>query len=176
MLKATFRSYSPNNRNGCRTVFDGISPTFFAASEREEFLEFIDDTSNAYWVLGDGRQIIGCGGYGFRDRGDTADLCWGIIASDQHGKRLGEYLMTARLIEVLNNHEIQTFRVATSQHTEAFFEKYGFTTEQRIQNGFAEGLDRIEMKLVRTSECRKDLHRKWKSVRRLVDTISLGLP
>lgn len=84
--------------------------------------------------------------------------------------------MTARLIEVSNNHEIQAFRVATSQHTEAFFEKYGFTTEQRIQNGFAEGLDRIEMKLARTSECRKDLHRKWKSVRRLVDTISGGLP
>ncbi len=139
MLKATFRSYSPNNRNGCRAVFDSNSPAFFAAAEREEFLEFIDDTSNAYWVLEDGRQIIGCGGYGFRDRGDTADLRWGIMASDQHGKRLGEYLMTARLIEVLNNHEIQAFRVATSQHIEAFFEKYGFTTDTTDSIWFCRG-------------------------------------
>ncbi|GMQ82110.1 MAG: hypothetical protein BMS9Abin05_1553 [Rhodothermia bacterium] len=94
-----------------------------------------------------------------------------MIASDQHGKRLGEYLMTARMIEVLNNHEVQAFRVATSQHTEAFFEKYGFTAGQRIQNGFADGLDMIEMKLALTPDSQEDLLHKWKSVRHLVHTI-----
>lgn len=47
--------------------------------------------------------------------------------------------MTARLIEVLNNHEIQAFRVATSQHTEAFFEKYGFTTDTTNSKWFCRG-------------------------------------
>ena len=134
-------------------------------------MDFIDETTNSYWVIENDGRITGCGGYGFRGLGDTADLCWGMIASDLHGKRLGEYLMTARMIEILDKHEIQAFRVATSQHTESFFEKYGFIGERRIQNGFAEGLDKIEMRLAVTPDHEDDLRRKWNSVRHLVENI-----
>ena len=170
-MKVTFRSYEPKDRGGCKAVFDSNVPLFFAESERQEFLDFIDETKNPYRVLESDGQIIGCGGYGFRDRGDTADLCWGMIASDLQGRRLGEFLMTARLIEILSEHEIEAFRVATSQHTESFFEKYGFRAERRVQNGFAEGLDRIEMKLTVTPDHEDDLLRKWNSVRHLVENI-----
>lgn len=94
-----------------------------------------------------------------------------MIASDLHGKRLGEYLLTARFIEILNEPAIQYFRVATSQQTESFFEKYGFIAERRIENGFADGLDKIEMRLSITPESKQNLRLKWNSVQGMVKKI-----
>jgi len=170
-LNVTFRTYESNDRGGCEAVFDGNVPHFFAESERTGFSEFLDEATDPYWVVEHDGRIIGCGGYGIWDQGFTASLCWGMIASDLHGKRLGEYLLTARLIEILNEPAIQSFRVATSQHTESFFEKYGFIAERRIENGFADGLDKIEMRLSITPESKQNLRLKWNSVQGMVKKI-----
>ena len=101
------------------------------------------------------------GGYGVREGSDQADLCWGMIASEYHGHRLGEYLLLARLNEIVRQEDVRGVRLATSQHTDGFFQRYGFAIQSRQRNGIDDGLDNVEMQLDLTKDTRDWIVERW---------------
>ena len=159
-----FRPYLPQDRSDCISVFRSNIPKFFREHELADYETFIDSSGCPYFVIERLNKTVGCGGYGMGDGSDTAILCWGMVASDDHGKRLGEYLLLARLNEIVKHEDVHGVRLATSQYTNGFFERYGFTIQERQRDGFADGLDNVEMRLDLTEDARHTIAKRWNSI------------
>lgn len=156
-----YRPYRPSDRAACIGLFRSNIPQYFHEEEQDEFEEFLDSGDVEYFVIEEQGEIVGCGGYGIRTGSDTADLCWGMVDARHHGRRLGEFLLLARLHEILAKADVRGVRLATSQHTDPFYERYGFAVRSRRPDGFAPGLDEVEMWMELTEENRLTIAAKW---------------
>lgn len=158
------RAYGPSDRDACIGIFRSNVPQFFLDHELDRYLEFIDSSGCQYYVVMSGSRIVGCGGFGIRSGSDTADLCWGMVEREQHGKRIGEYLLLARLHAVVTSTSARYVRLATSQHTDGFFQRYGFRVQERKPDGIAAGLDEVEMRMELTDENRARIEHAWRGI------------
>lgn len=160
------RNYTPADRSACLAVFDSNVPRYFSARERPEFAAFIDSAACPYFVIESDGRIAGCGGYGVRSPHEPADLCWGMIAAEQQGHRLGELLLLGRLKEIAEDASIEAVRLVTSHLTDGFFGKYGFRELGRKPEGIAEGLDEVSMRLDLTPATRRRIRQQWVALQR----------
>lgn len=158
-----FRQYTVDDRSACLRVFRSNIPKFFREFEQTRFESFIDEARYPYFVIERSEKIIGCGGYGVKEGSGTAALCWGMVASQYHGQHIGEYLLAGRLNEILRHPEISGVHLSTSQHTDGFYQKYGFTVLERRADDIAPGLDTVEMNLDLTEEKRLWIVECWNS-------------
>ena len=143
-----FYEYHSVDFDVCRSIFRSNSPEYFAADELADFEAFLLDLPGPYLMLRYDEKIAGCGGYAFNQKDKSADLCWGMIHRDFHKKGLGEALLLERLNRIRLNSEIAFVHLNTCQLTDGFFAKAGFTTEKVTPDGYAEGLDRYDMRLM----------------------------
>lgn len=142
------REYQSSDRAACLAVFDSNVGGSFLPSERPEFAAYLDALPGPYFVLEDDRGIIACGGYAASlESPDTADLCWGMVRRDLQGAGIGQLLVTARLQRLNQDPVFRHVFLKTSHETAAFYEHFGFVTQQVIENGIAEGLHRYDMRL-----------------------------
>ena len=68
-----------------------------------------------------------------------------MVHQDAHGIGLGDALMVYRLMAVVQTPARQV-RLETTQHTENFFRRYGFSVAGRTKDGYKPGLDKVEMR------------------------------
>ena len=75
-----YRAYTPADQAACLAIFDSNAERYFAPYERALFETFLDHPPGFFGVLcEDTGTIVGCGGFGSRDGGETFDLTWGMI-------------------------------------------------------------------------------------------------
>ena len=143
------RPFTPADREACLALFRGNVPRYFAASEEAGFADFLDRLPGPYLVLTDDADgaLVACGGWARGRAAAAAVLCWGIVRADRHGRGLGRKLLRARLDGIAAIGGFRTVEAATSQHTEAFFGRFGFVREAVEPDGFAPGIDRVDMVL-----------------------------
>ena len=149
MPALTFRPYTPADLPSCLALFDSNVPTYFAPSERADYHTFLQDPQDRgeYFVLERGGEPVACGGVFVKVSGETG-LSWGMVRGDLHGQRLGAALVAYRLGWLREHHPgLQQVRIETSQHTEGYYVRHGFLTVSRKPDGFAPGMDQIEMVL-----------------------------
>jgi hypothetical protein len=139
-------------------------PRFFRGHELVDFEEFIDSSGCPYFVVLSNEDVVGCGGYGLRPGSDAADLCWGMVFGEHHGKGIGGFLLLARLHAIATTTEARRIRLATSQLTEGFFRRYGFRMQSRKPDGIALGLDDIEMRIELTDVNRAAIEHRWRKI------------
>ena len=163
-MRPFFRDYSPSDRRDCMAIFSSNVPRFFRERERADFEAFIDTSGCPYFVVGVSHIIVGCGGYGIREPGGLADLCWGMIDASYHGNHCGEFLLLARLREIVDCQNVTGVRLTTSQLTEGFFQRYGFEVQSREADGIDDGLDSVEMRLDLTRDLRASVLARWQSM------------
>ncbi|MFK3756689.1 GNAT family N-acetyltransferase [Lysobacter enzymogenes] len=143
------RDWRADDRNLGLALFDSNTPRFFAASERQDFIDFIDDLPGPYFVLedADGR-ALGCGGYATaRNDASKGVLCWGMVHGDLHREGLGSILLAQRLARIAADPSSRFVSIETSQHSCGFFARRGFVETRRTIDGFAAGMDLVEMTL-----------------------------
>ncbi len=157
----THRQYNSEDRGDCIRVFDSNVPKFFRDHERPDFVSFLDSEECPYFVIEFENAIIGCGGYGIREGSDQADMCWGMVAAEYHGKHAGEYLLLARLYEIVTATCATSVRLGTSQYTDGFFQKYGFAIQSIKPDGIDTGLDEVEMRLQLTDDAKQLITARW---------------
>ena len=157
------RPYRSSDRDACIEIFCSNVPRFFRDRELEDFTSFIDAFECPYFVVFSGEEIIGCGGFGMEADCETASLCWGMVRREHHGKRIGAYLLFFRLHEVATTTDARFVRLRTSQHTEGVLRRYGFSTESTEPDGFAPGLDDVEMKIELTDANRAEIDQHARS-------------
>jgi ribosomal protein S18 acetylase RimI-like enzyme len=78
-----------------------------------------------------------------------------MVHLDYHRRGIGKALLAYRLNEIRRDPIIRRVTINTSQHTSAFFEKFGFTVERVVRDGYGPGLDRCEMNLIVTPDSQK---------------------
>ena len=142
------RPYTAADRSACLAVFDSNVPDFFTRAERAELEAFLDDLPGPYLVLEapDG-DVVGCGGWAVEPLTDRADLCWGMVRRDLHGRGLGRRLAELRIAAVREAGAASVVALSTSHHTKGFYERLGFETVRVVEDGFAPGLHRCDMLL-----------------------------
>lgn len=143
------RPWRPEDRDLGLELFDSNVPRFFAAQEQQDFLDFVDDLPGPYFVLEDAAgQAVGCGGYAAAE-GDpsVAVLCWGMVRGDRHRAGLGTVLLTGRLDRIAADPAFRSAAIETTQHSRGFFARHGFVQTRQVPDGFAPGMDLVEMTL-----------------------------
>jgi uncharacterized protein (TIGR02246 family) len=142
-----FRDYLPSDRDACLAIFDSNVPLYFGAAERGEFAAFLADLRCRYLVAEVDGAIVGCGGFYIVREGRHGGLAWGMVACAWQRRGIGARLLQTRLDWLSREPSIDGVRINTSQHTAAFFERFGFHTEDISADHFAPGLHRHRMLL-----------------------------
>ena len=139
------REYAQPDKEACLAIFDSNTPSFFAPHEREEFAEFLDTSSDPYFVVEHNGQVVGCGGFFLIPNTPAAVLTWGMVARARHGRGIGRLLLEERLQRLRDLPGVRVVKLQTSQHTYGFFEKAGFRTEHVQDDGYGPGLHLYNM-------------------------------
>lgn len=153
MLK--YEKYSQDYKARCLEAFDSNVPKFFAASERDFYLDFLEKHAyENYWCLLEGEDFIGAGGYYFPNPG-VARLVWGIIDEKFHRQGYGSKLLNFRLKSIANDPTVKFIRLDTSQFNPEFFSRFGFRELSSTADYYAPGLHSHEMELIVDDAFRK---------------------
>lgn len=143
------RAYRNEDREACLALFDGNVPKYFAIEERQDFVSFLEKLPGPYFVMvNEQEEVVACGGYATSEKNrELAVLCWGMVRRDLHRHGVGTQLLEERLRLIAAEPHLSIVMIETSQHSCGFFERFGFMVKRVVPNGFAQGLDLVEMKL-----------------------------
>lgn len=142
------REFERPDLEACLAVFDTNVPTYFTMRERAEFRSFLEALPGPYLVLTDREgEVVGCGGYAFSDENGTADLCWGMVRQELHGTGLGRRLTELRIERSRQDPRVTAIALHTSHYTAGFYERLGFEVLRVIEDAYAPGLHRYDMRL-----------------------------
>lgn len=137
----TISQYEPTDRNKVLAILTGNIPKYFAASEIEDFEEYLESKIEKYFVAAIGTRIIGAGGINFDNNGKTAKISWDFIDSKFQGKGVGQSLLKYRIDLLKSMGDVTTITVRTSQLAYKFYEKNGFTLNEIVKDYWAKGFD-----------------------------------
>lgn len=129
----------------CLAVFDRNLPEYFHEQEREEFAAFLDAPAGAYFVVEHEGAVVGCAGYVLEDA-ELASLTWLMVRRDLQRSGLGKFLAFSAMRRLSRDADPAMLRLHTTPAVSGFFEKLGFRVVERIADGIAPGLDRVEMR------------------------------
>jgi predicted GNAT family N-acyltransferase len=145
------RPYALADRDACMAILRSNMPRYIAPEEETDFIRFLDMLPRddvPYLVVEDAdAAVIACGGLAIEADKTTASLCWGLVAATHHGRRIGHLMLTERLGMARAHQGITRIELQTSQHTQGFFEKYGFVAGEVVKDGYGPGIDRVDMAL-----------------------------
>ncbi len=158
-LKIIIREYKETDKQELIKLIQLNTPVYFEASEEKEFIEYLENKREDYFVIEDKatKQLLGCGGINYfhnnvvgRDtnngKHNLGRLSWDIIHPDFQGFGLGKKLVLYR-IEYIKSKDIKIIVVRTSQLAYKFYQKLGFETEKIEKDFWAKGFDLYQMKL-----------------------------
>lgn len=145
---ARFRAYAPADRDACLALFDTNVPRYFAAHERADFGRFLDALPGPYFVVEDGGAIVACGGYAAESEPGVVALCWGMVDGSRHRRGIGSLLTAERVRRAAADGACDAVTIRTSQHTAAFYARFGFVATRTVADGHAPGIDLVEMRLI----------------------------
>ncbi len=123
-----------------------------------DFERFLDALPGPYFTVVDGTGVIACGGIASGRVSAEADVCWTIVHEAHQRRGAGSLLMRSCVAGILSIAGCETARLDTSQHTRAFFERWGFIATGVAADGYGPGLDRVEMRIVLDASARNTWH------------------
>jgi N-acetylglutamate synthase-like GNAT family acetyltransferase len=154
-MQLHIRPYRPNDKASCLTAFKSNVPLYFTKGEIADFDHFLDNFHNpdntkgyittCYDVVELDGQIIGCGGYGCKDGGETASFAWGLIHADWHKKGFGKFLLIHRLHKIQLAFPTLPIVLDTTQHSYSFFQKFGFEITKITPDFYEKEMHRYDM-------------------------------
>ena len=155
-----FRPYQAEDNGRCVEIFMSNTPRYFGVEEADEFRQFLEALPCAYFVATQDDEIVACGGHGYHGKKQAVVLCWGMVRADLHKQGLGKFMLIERLKQIFTDFGETVVQIDTSQHSQGFFERYGFQVKEINENYFAPGLHRVEMELQLNEERHHTLSNK----------------
>ncbi len=140
----TVRPYAIGDKHACLALFDSNVPDFFDPTERDLFVDFLDQPDGHYFCIEQDGRILGCGGFA-RETGGQARFTWGMVDQAHHGDGLGRLLAEHRLQEIVRAGDYKEADLSTTPRVAPFFAKFGFVETGREKDGFAPGMDKVLM-------------------------------
>ena len=118
------------------------TPKYFDPTEETDYLQYLSQEAEHYYVVEQDDQVIGGGGFnlGF-DQGKTARISWDVIHPDFHGKGIGRELTQFRIRAIKKYPEVKRIVVRTTQLVHEFYTKAGFQLVEVVKDFWAKGFD-----------------------------------
>lgn len=149
------RPYQPADRTECLRLFRSNMPKYFTVQEEADFGQWLDQMEGKiptppgdvvhYYVVEEAGRLHACGGWGIRAGEQHATLIWGMVDNARHGEGIGQALTGHRLAAAEAAYPGWPIRIDTSQHTAAFYARFGFAVQRITEDGYAPGLHRWDM-------------------------------
>ncbi|MBW3546256.1 MAG: GNAT family N-acetyltransferase [Bacteroidetes bacterium] len=142
------RPYTPEDNGQLLEILRLNTPAFFHPEEEADFVDYLKNHVQYYFVVEDAGVIIGAGGFntGF-DNGKTVRISWDIIHPDFQGKGIGTQLTLYRINQIKKSPIVNKVVVRTTQLVYEFYQKIGFELEKTEKDFWAKGFDLYQMKL-----------------------------
>lgn len=142
------RPYTKSDQEALIALLRRNTPEFFDVSEEKDFVEYLRDDSDHYFVFEEAGQIIGSGGFnpGF-DGGETVRISWDIVHPDCQGRGIGRKLILYRIEQIKKDPKVDKIVVRTSQLVYPFYKKLGFQLELITKDFWATGFDLYQMNM-----------------------------
>ena len=144
--KLEFRNYEVSNYEECLELFEANCPAYFAVEEREDYREFLKSINDQYFLGYVNGSLMCCFGITNHSKG-LSSLSWIMVRPSQHKKGYGHQMMS-HFFDNIQDQSLGKVLVATSQHANKFFEKYGAEQLEFIEDGWGKGMHKINMEIV----------------------------
>jgi GNAT superfamily N-acetyltransferase len=139
------RRYEPGDREPCLALFEANCPEFFAANERDDYVEFLSSLASlaaSYNVCMIAGRIAGA--YGLEPHDGTLALRWILLSPAVQGRGVGTAIM-ARVLDEARRQGAGQLHIAASQKSAPFFARFGAAELARIADGWGPEMDRVDM-------------------------------
>ena len=140
------RRYSSDDLERVVAIFRSNIPKYFGPGEEPGLRDFLEEFSDDYYVCEIDGEVVGAGGIAV-NADETVSLCWGMIRADHLGTGLGRELTQYRINKAREKSGGLPLVISTSQHTQGFYEKFGFKLTEHTPDGFGPGIDICKMRL-----------------------------
>jgi len=117
------------------------TPDYFSASEEADFIYYLKNEIEHYFVLLINDEILGCGGFNLSDDKQTGKISWDIFHPESQGKGLGTALTNYRIERMKEIESVKKISVRTSQLVYPFYAKFGLELKEVVKDYWAEGFD-----------------------------------
>ena len=124
------RPYKNEDRPFLLAILQLNTPDFFAPSEEEDFIKYLNNSADNFFVITQKDEILGCGGYNLSDDKLIGFISWDIFHPKAQGKGLGSELTQFRIAQLRKKSSVKTIVVRTSQLAFKFYEKQGFVLKE----------------------------------------------
>jgi N-acetylglutamate synthase-like GNAT family acetyltransferase len=139
--------YIVDNQSDLIAILRLNTPNYFAYEEEADFIKYMEEEREDYYVINQHHSIIGCGGINYSSDKNIAILSWDILHPDHQRKGLGKLLFDFRMAHITSQN-ISNIVVRTSQLAYPFYQKQGFAVTETIKDYWAKGLDLVKMEMV----------------------------
>lgn len=141
----TIRPYNPVDNYQLLALLQLNTPAYFSPEEREDFITYLQQEIDHYYVVEEENKIWACGGFNRTEDGLTAKISWDIVHPEKQGKGVGSLLTRFRIRKIKEIPGIRSISVRTSQLVYPFYEKFGFELKEVVQDYWAKGFDLYRM-------------------------------
>lgn len=141
------RTYTPDDQPALLAILQHNISQYFAPSEEQDFIDYLDRHVEDYYVVEDNGHVIGAGGINYFPDEHTARLSWDLIHPDYQGRGIGGRLVRHRIDRIKERPAIRDIIVRTTQLVYPFYEKYGFVLEKVEKDFWAPGFDLYQMRM-----------------------------
>jgi GNAT superfamily N-acetyltransferase len=147
------RRYRPSDRKAVLAAFRTNVPDHFPASEEAWLRSCLDEPDGPLFVVAEGDEVVGFGGYELSDFYHLGTLVFGLVRADRHGTGIGRALLNYRLLHMAGRKLRPRYvTVDTHPHTAGFFRRCGFEEIARWPGGYRSGRDRVDLRFELTDE------------------------
>lgn len=140
------RPYIKSDKKVLLNILKLNTPKFFSPKEEKDFIYYLDNKIEYYYVIEFNNQVVGGGGINFTDDKLTGKISWDLINPEFQGKSLGSKLLNYRMEKLKEFNNVQQIIVRTSQVVYKFYEKLGFTLFEVVEDYWAKGFHLYNMK------------------------------
>ena len=141
------RPYKPEDKADLIELIRLNTPQYFDKSEEADLVNYLEHERETYFVVDEDHQIVGCGGINYEAKSTIGIISWDIIHPKYQGQGIGKKLLLHRINVLKDDSQINSIRVRTSQHTDKFYAKCGFSLEFITKDYWAKGYDLYQMKI-----------------------------
>ncbi len=142
---AHVREYQPHDQHALIEILRLNTPLYFAPEEEADFIFYLNQLREDYFVLEEGGLVLGAGGINYLSENRETRISWDLLHPDFHGKGFGKQLLEHRMSWIREKTPDNRIVVRTSQLAFGFYEKSGFVLTEVLENYWAPGLDLYRM-------------------------------
>lgn len=140
------REFKSKDKQALIEILKLNTPKYFAESEIDDFVLYLGNAIEKYFVVESQGEIIGAGGINFNHYNKEGRISWDFIHPEFQGRGVGKKLLNHRIELLKSMKNIEKITVRTSQSAYKFYEKNGFQLQNIIKDYWAKGFDLYRLK------------------------------